>query len=192
MNFDNKNIIFTFHDELKTDAKMVIDFLKKINKKIILLSGDSESEVKRIAEITGIEEFYWQKNPLEKAQLLEKLSNKNINFMMIGDGLNDAPSLALSTISVSFSKAVDISQNIADVIINSSKLSPIISIFLYSKNTLKIMKQNLFLALIYNIFALPFAMAGFVVPLIAAIAMSSSSLIVVINSIRLNSKKISN
>ena len=190
MNFDGKNIIFTFHDELKTDAKIVIDFLKKINKKIILLSGDGESEVRRIAEITGIEEFYWQKNPLEKTQLLEELSAKKINFMMIGDGLNDAPSLALSTISVSFSKAVDISQNIADVIINSSKLSPIISIFLYSKNTLKIMKQNLFLALIYNIFALPFAMAGYVVPLIAAIAMSSSSLIVVINSLRLNSKKI--
>ena len=109
--------------------------------------------------------------------------------MMIGDGLNDAPSLALSNVSVSFSKAVDISQNIADIIINSSKLSPIISIFSYSKTTLKIMKQNLILALIYNIFALPFAMAGYVVPLIAAIAMSSSSLFVTINSLRLNSKK---
>ena len=189
MNFDDKNIVFTFCDELKSDAKIVVDFLKKINKKVVLLSGDIESEVKRIAEITGIEEFYWQKNPLEKAQFLQKLSDKKINFMMIGDGLNDAPSLALSNVSVSFSKAVDISQNIADIIINSSKLSPIISIFSYSKMTLKIMKQNLILALIYNIFALPFAMAGYVVPLIAAIAMSSSSLFVTINSLRLNSKK---
>ena len=166
-----------------------MDFLKKINKKVILLSGDIENEVKRIAEITGIEEFYWQKNPLEKAQFLQKLSDKKMNFMMIGDGLNDAPSLALSSVSVSFSKAVDISQNIADIVINSSKLYPIISIFSYSKITLKIMKQNLILALIYNIFALPFAMAGYVVPLIAAIAMSSSSLFVTINSLRLNSKK---
>lgn len=190
MNFNNKNIIFTFDDELKSDAKIVVDFLKKINKKIILLSGDSENEVRRIAKITGIEKFYWQKNPLEKAQILQELSDKNINFMMIGDGLNDAPSLVLANISISFSKAVDISQNIADIIINSTKLSPIISIFLYSKNTLKIMKQNLILALIYNIFALPFAMAGYVVPLIAAIAMSSSSLLVVINSLRLNYKNI--
>ena len=167
-----------------------MDFLKKINKKVILLSGDIESEVKRIAEITGIEEFYWQKNPLEKTRILQNLKEKNINFMMIGDGLNDAPSLVLANVSISFSKAVDISQNIADIIINSSKLSPIISIFSYSKNTLKIMKQNLILALIYNIFALPFAMAGYVVPLIAAIAMSSSSLLVVINSLRLNSKNI--
>ena len=144
----------------------------------------------RIAKITGIEEFYWQKNPLEKTRILQNLKEKNINFMMIGDGLNDAPSLVLANVSISFSKAVDISQNIADIIINSSKLSPIISIFSYSKNTLKIMKQNLFLALIYNIFALPFAMAGYVVPLIAAIAMSSSSLLVVINSLRLNSKNI--
>ena len=192
MNFNNKNIIFTFHDELKSDATIVVKFLKKINKKVILLSGDVESEVRRIAEITGIEEFYWQKNPLEKAQILQKICDKNINFMMIGDGLNDAPSLALSTVSLSFSKAVDISQNIADIVINSSKLSSIISIFLYSKSTLKIMKQNLILALIYNILALPFAMAGYVVPLVAAIAMSSSSLLVVINSLRLNSKKIKN
>ena len=189
MNFDNKNILFTFHDELKSDAKIVVDFLKKINKKVILLSGDIESEVVRIAKIVGIEEFYWQKNPLEKAQILQKISDKNINFMMIGDGLNDAPSLALSSVSVSFSKAIDISQNIADIIINSSKLSAIITIFSYSKKVLKIMKQNLILALIYNILALPFAMAGYVVPLIAAIAMSSSSLLVVINSLRLNSKK---
>jgi P-type E1-E2 ATPase len=146
--------------------------------------------VRRIAKITGIEEFYWQKNPLEKTRILQNLKEKNINFMMIGDGLNDAPSLVLANVSISFSKAVDISQNIADIIINSTKLSPIISIFLYSKNTLKIMKQNLILALIYNIFALPFAMAGYVVPLIAAIAMSSSSLLVVINSLRLNSKNI--
>ena len=190
MNFNNKKIIFTFDDELKSDAKIVVDFLKKINKKIILLSGDNENEVRRIAKITGIEKFYWQKNPLEKAQILQELNAKNIKFMMIGDGLNDAPSLALSTVSVSFSKAIDISQNIADIIINSSKLNPLISIFLYSKSTLKIMKQNLILALIYNIFALPFAMAGYVVPLIAAIAMSSSSLLVVINSLRLNSKKL--
>ena len=190
MSFNNKKIIFTFDDALKSDAKIVVDFLKKINKKIILLSGDSENEVRRIAKITGIEEFYWQKNPLEKTRILQNLKEKNINFMMIGDGLNDAPSLVLANVSISFSKAVDISQNIADIIINSTKLSPIISIFLYSKNTLKIMKQNLILALIYNIFALPFAMAGYVVPLIAAIAMSSSSLLVVINSLRLNSKNI--
>jgi len=123
MSFNNKKIIFTFDDELKSDAKIVVDFLKKINKKIILLSGDSENEVRRIAKITGIEKFYWQKNPLEKAQILQELSAKNIKFMMIGDGLNDAPSLALSTVSVSFSKAIDISQNIADIIINSSKFN---------------------------------------------------------------------
>ncbi len=192
MKFDDKNIIFTFHDELKSDAKIVVDFLKKINKKVILLSGDVESEVRRIAEIVGIEEFYWQKNPLEKAQILQKICAKNMNFMMIGDGLNDAPSLALSHVSLSFSKAVDISQNIADIVINSSKLKAIITIFSYSKSTLKIMKQNLILALIYNILALPFAMAGYVVPLVAAIAMSSSSILVVLNSLRLNSKKINN
>ena len=108
---------------------------------------------------------------------------------MIGDGLNDAPSLALADISLSFSKAVDLSQNIADILIEGDKLLAVIYLIKFSKKTFKVMKQNLTIALIYNIFAVPFAIAGYIVPLLAAIAMSSSSLLVTLNSLKLNYKK---
>jgi Cu2+-exporting ATPase len=105
---------------------------------------------------------------------------------MIGDGLNDAPALSLATVSVSFTKASDLSKNIADILINSTKLSPIIPLFIGSKKAFKLMRQNLFLALLYNLIALPFALMGMVVPLVAALAMSSSSLLVILNSLRIN------
>ncbi|MBM3589943.1 MAG: heavy metal translocating P-type ATPase [Alphaproteobacteria bacterium] len=189
LKFDDLEIIFLFGDSLKEGALDMINYFQKIDKKIILLSGDYENEVKKIAKTLNIKNFYWQKNPLQKAEILQQLRNQNISFAMVGDGLNDAPSLALSNVSISFSKAVDISQNIADIVISSSKLNPLIFIFKYSQKSLRVMKQNLALALIYNIIAVPFAMMGFVVPLLAAIAMSSSSLLVMINSLKMNSLK---
>ena len=105
---------------------------------------------------------------------------------MIGDGLNDAPSLAAADISISFSDGSDISQNIADIIIQGQKLAPVISVINSSQRAIHLMKQNLLIALIYNLIALPFAVAGFVVPLVAAFAMSSSSLLVLFNSLRIN------
>jgi P-type E1-E2 ATPase len=186
MKFGEHQLVFVFDDEIKQDAYQVISFLNSIGKKIILLSGDHQKNVEIIAQKLGIKEFYYQKSILQKAEFLENMKKNNHNFMMIGDGLNDAPALAISTVSVSFTNASDLSKNIADILINSPKLSPIISLFIGSKKAFQIMKQNLLLALIYNLIALPFAMMGMVMPLIAAIAMSSSSLLVILNSLRIN------
>lgn len=186
LQYQNRQFIFLFGDEIKEGAVDLIEYLKSINKKIILLSGDYQDEVEKVANNLKIENFFYQKNPLEKAEILQNFLNQNINFVMIGDGLNDVPALAMSRVSISFSKAVDISQNVADIIINSSTLHPIIFVLKYSKKSLKIMKENLFLALIYNLIAVPFAISGFVSPLIAAIAMSSSSLLVILNSLKMN------
>ncbi|MFM8186244.1 MAG: heavy metal translocating P-type ATPase [Alphaproteobacteria bacterium] len=180
--------LFIFKDKIKENCHELIEFLQEQNKKIILLSGDKKIEVERIAKLTKINQYYWQKNPVEKAEIIQNLKNNGNKILMIGDGLNDAPSLALADISLSFAKAVDLSQNIADILIESDKLSAVIYLMKFSKITFKVMKQNLGIALIYNVLAVPFAIAGYIVPLLAAIAMSSSSLLVTVNSLKLNYK----
>ena len=187
--FGEEEFVFLFEDAAKDDAKTVIEKLTKLGKKIILLSGDSEKAVQNMAQKLGVEEFYFEQTPIAKMEFLEKLKAENKKIIMVGDGLNDAPSLALAHVSISFCKASDISQNIADVVIQGQKLMPIIDLLCFSSKAISLMKQNLVIALIYNLIAVPFAIAGHVVPLIAAIAMSSSSLLVLFNSLRINSKK---
>jgi Cu2+-exporting ATPase len=189
MKFGEDEIVFLFEDAPKIDAKIVIEKLQKMGKKIILLSGDNQKTVENIAQKMAISEFYFEQTPVSKVNFLEKLKAKNQKFIMIGDGLNDAPALALADVSISFSKACDISQNIADIIIQGQKLMPIILIINSAKKTISLMKQNLFIALIYNLIAVPYAIMGHVVPLTAAIAMSSSSLLVLFNSLRMNKIK---
>jgi len=185
----DKEAILLFEDRAKEDATIVISQLRKFTKKIILLSGDNENNVVRTAKELGIEEFYFEKTPLDKVKFLQELKSKNQNIVMVGDGINDAPALALADVSISFAKASDISQNIADIVIQGEKLMPIILLIHLAKKSLKLMKENLIIALIYNLFAIPFAVMGQVMPLVAAIAMSSSSLLVLFNSFRINSDK---
>lgn len=184
-----EELVFLFEDALKEDAKTTVEALTKLGKKIILLSGDAKNPVKNVAEKLQISEFYFEQTPISKVQFLEKLKAENKSFVMVGDGINDAPSLALAHVSISFSKASDISQNIADVVICGEKLMPMIELINFSAKAISLMKQNLLIAIIYNLFAVPYAMAGHVVPLVAAIAMSSSSLLVLFNSLRINSRK---
>jgi Cu2+-exporting ATPase len=185
--FGEDELVFLFEDEIKSDAKAVISSLQADNKKVILLSGDREEIVVDVAKKLGISEFYFEQTPLSKTEILQKIKAENKNLVMIGDGLNDAPALAFADVSISFSKASDISQNVADIIIQGQKLMPIIHLINSSKKAILLMKENLLIALVYNLFAVPFAVAGQVVPLIAAIAMSSSSLLVLFNSLRMNS-----
>lgn len=189
LRFGEKKIIFLFEDEIKSDAKLTVSRLKQIGKKIILLSGDEEKVVSAVAAKLEINEFYSAQTPVSKAQFLESFKDKNKKFIMIGDGLNDAPSLALADVSISFSRASDLSQNIADIVIQGERLMPIVELINASEKAISLMKENLTIALIYNLIAVPFAMAGQVVPLVAAIAMSSSSLLVLLNSLRMNFSK---
>jgi Cu2+-exporting ATPase len=159
-----------------------------MGKRVILLSGDQQKIVQNVAQSLGITEFYSEQTPVGKVEFLEKLRAQNQKLIMVGDGINDAPSLALADISISFSAAADIAQNIADIVIQGKKLMPVIELINSSQRAITLMKENLWIALIYNLIAVPFAIAGQVVPLIAAIAMSSSSLLVLGNSLRMNRK----
>jgi len=184
MSYENKIAIFTFEDALKQDAKTVIDQLKKLDKKIILLSGDKEKVVETVAKRLGINEYYFGKTPIEKCDLLKNFKEEYQNIIMIGDGINDAPALVMADVSISPSSASDITKNAADIIFQGDKLSPVLEIILTAKKSQILIKQNFALALIYNLFAVPFAMMGYIVPVLAALAMSSSSIIVVVNALR--------
>jgi Cu2+-exporting ATPase len=182
--YQQHQLLFVLQDALKTDAKEVLAKLqsKNLTKNLILLSGDRKENVQNIAQDLNFKNYYFAYDPLQKVKFLQNLQQQKQQIMMVGDGLNDLPSLALADISVSFSSAIDVSQKTADVIIEGSKLQPLLDLFVLIANTKKTMHQNLILSLCYNLIALPFAMMGYISPLLAALAMSSSSILVVFNS----------
>lgn len=185
LTYDENILKFSFSDAIKEDASEIIDYLKNKDYQITLLSGDIKENVTKIAKKLKINNFYYEKTPIDKVNFLKDLHKDNKKFIMVGDGINDAPALQTADISISFNNASDIAQNISDVIIQGQKLTPIIQLISSSQYSIKIIKQNIAISLIYNSVAIPFAMAGFVVPLIAALAMSSSSILVLLNSMRI-------
>jgi len=182
-NYQNQITAFTFQDQLRSDAEEAIKQLSSYN--LILLSGDKKLVVETTARKLGIKDYYFEKTPDQKLNIIQKLKSKNNNILMIGDGINDAPSLMLADVSISPSSAADISKNIADIIFQGEKLRPILEVIKTSRKSHQIIKQNLAFALFYNLVAVPFAIAGYVVPLFAALAMSSSSIVVVVNALRI-------
>lgn len=186
--YDKKIFICYFADELKSDAVYFFQQLSKRDISATILSGDDEKIVSDLAKKLEIENFYFEQTPISKTRILQKLKG-NKKFAMVGDGINDAAALSCADISISFSSATNLTQNVADIIINREELSPILNFLNLAKKSLKIIKQNLLFCLIYNSIAVPFAVLGYVNPLLAALAMSSSSLAVVLNSLRIKNFK---
>ncbi|MEI7669052.1 MAG: copper-translocating P-type ATPase, partial [Pseudomonadota bacterium] len=184
----SKPIRFTFADVLRPDAVETINELKNNNKTIILLSGDRERVVRKIAGILGIDNYHAAMSPIDKTKFIEELSTNGKKTFMVGDGLNDAPALAAANVSISPSSGMDITQNAADIVFQGSSLSSITEAIKVAKISMRLVKQNFALSFFYNIIAVPVAIMGYITPLLAAIAMSSSSIIVVLNALRLNKK----
>ena len=182
---DDKPVCLQLEDKIRPDAKEMINSFKSAGVETILLSGDRKEVVEHVAEEVGIEEFYSELKPTDKITELKALAAQGKKTLMIGDGLNDAPALMEAHASISPSTAIDITQNAANIIFQGDKLMPIFEIWQISKQSQKLVKENIALSLIYNVFAIPLAITGHVTPLIAAVAMSASSLIVTVNSFRI-------
>ena len=180
---------FTFADHLRKDAAETIARLQESGIRTLLLSGDREATVETIAKEAGIDTCHAALSPVEKSACLERLKQEGHHLLMAGDGLNDAPSLATANVSISPSTAVDITQNTADIVFQGNKLKPVLTAWQIARKSNRLVKQNFILAVFYNIIAIPLAILGHVTPLIAAIAMSASSLLVIGNSFRLNLMK---
>jgi Cu+-exporting ATPase len=177
-------------DELKPEAAGVIAYLKEKGIKTIMLSGDRYEKVSQAARRLGIDSFYAERNPQQKLELVEQLSN-DAATAMVGDGINDAPALARATLGISLSNATDIAINSSQVILLKGDLGHLKHALGISKNTLATIKQNLFWAFAYNIVAIPLAAFGFLNPMVAAFSMAFSDIVVVANSLRLKNKNIS-
>lgn len=195
--FENNKVIALIgvKDIIRENAKATIKELIKLNKEVIMLSGDNDITANIIAKELGIDKIIANVLPSEKEKVIKKLINNNHKVMMVGDGINDAPSLASATIGVSVNSGTDIAGDSADIILMQDDLSKIVSLFNISKKTVRVIKQNLFWAFIYNILMIPLAIGllkplGFsITPMIASISMTISSLCVVFNSLRLRSNK---
>ncbi len=178
-------VLFSFEDALRPDAAGVVQALKEKGISSIMLSGDRDDVAQKIAQECGIKKVYAEKTPVEKFEILEELKKEGHRVLMVGDGLNDAPALAGADVSMSPSTAIDMAQNAADIIFMGDNLSSVVTVYNIALRTQSLVKQNFLLAILYNMVAVPLAVAGFVTPLFAAIAMSSSSLLVILNSFRL-------
>lgn len=176
---------FAFLDQVRKDAFETIAALKAQGIHVMLLSGDRSPAVEAAAQTAGIEDWHAQLKPAEKVARLQALSEQGRRVMMVGDGLNDAPALAAAHVSLSPSSAADVSQTVADVVFQGEQLSPVLESLHVAKYADRLIKQNFALSFAYNAATIPMALAGMVTPLIAAIAMSTSSLVVITNSLRL-------
>lgn len=180
---------FIFNDLPRPDAQETLNELKANKLHLTLVSGDRESAANKVGQSLGIEEIHAPKTPTEKFEILEEYKKKGHKILMIGDGLNDAPVLAGADISIAPGSAIDIAQNAADIVFLGDSLNPVVYAYKVALFSQKLVKENFALAILYNFIAVPIAFMGWVTPMIAAIAMSGSSLVVIANSFRLRSIK---
>jgi len=176
---------FAFADRIRPDARTTIAALRQRGLSVELLSGDRTHAVEAVATDAGIRFWRAEATPGDKAAHIAALGRQGKRVLMIGDGLNDAPALAAAHASISPAIASEATQNAADTVFQGDSLAAVPEILAVAQRAERTMRQNLGLALAYNLAAVPLAIAGTVTPLIAAVAMSSSSLLVIGNALRL-------
>lgn len=174
---------------LRPDAAATVRALQGLGIDCRILSGDRPEAVAPIASALGIREWRGGAKPAEKIAAIEALKAGGRRVLMVGDGLNDAPALATADVSISPITAADITQAQADAVFLGDRLSPVLDAVTIARRARALMRQNLLIALVYNLVAVPLAFLGYVTPLVAALAMSGSSSLVTLNALRARSVK---
>jgi Cu+-exporting ATPase len=176
-------------DDIRPEAKEVVQWFKDQNIKTILLSGDRQEKCDAVAQQLGIDEVIAQQSPQQKLETITTL-NAQSPTAMVGDGINDAPALAKATLGISLSDATQIAMQSSDVILMGQGLKNLPLALGLGKHTYITIKENLFWAFIYNIVAIPIAAFGLLTPTVAALAMGLSDVVLAFNSVRLFVKKV--
>jgi Cu2+-exporting ATPase len=184
----DRTACFAVRQKLRPDAACVVQALRELGLEVIILSGDRSSAVAPIAARLGVRSWLGGATPIEKITRLDELKAQGRRVLMVGDGINDAPALAAAHASLSPVTAAALAQSQADAVFLGERLDPISTAVIIGRRACRLMAQNLWLAAIYNAVAVPIAMLGLVTPLIAAGAMSCSSLLVTLNALRLHAR----
>jgi Cu2+-exporting ATPase len=178
-------VAFTFADALRPGAEAAVAALAKQGKRVILMSGDTTPAVEALAERLGIAEWLAEALPADKAARVAALTDKGAHVLMVGDGLNDTAALAAAHVSISPASALDAARVASDIVLLGNDLSPIGAACETAKSATRRIRENFRIATVYNMVAVPLAVAGLCSPLIAALAMSLSSITVSLNALRL-------
>jgi Cu+-exporting ATPase len=177
--------VYELSDTIKDGVKDSIKYIKSLGVEIIMVTGDNYQVASKVAKSVLVDEVVAQIDPIEKANIVQKYKDMGKTVVMVGDGLNDAVALSKADISIAMGNGADISIAVSDIVILNNRFENIKETFRLSNRTFKFIKQNLWISLVYNSITVPLAVFGYVIPLIAALSMSVSSLIVVGNSMRI-------
>jgi len=176
---------FELQDTLREGIKEAILHIKNLGVEVVMLTGDHQKSANSVASQVGIDKVYARLLPADKAQLIEDFQKDGKITVMVGDGINDSIALAKSNIAIAMGNGADVAIDVSDVVLLNEKPMSIYEAYKISRRTFRAVKENLGLSLLYNSVAIPLAIAGYVNPLVAALSMSLSSLIVVANSMRI-------
>jgi Cu2+-exporting ATPase len=182
--YAGRHAIFAVRQSLRPDAVAVTKALQERGLSLLILSGDRQAAVAPVADQLGIRQWLTGLTPAEKIAVIERMKSQGHRILMVGDGLNDAPALAAAHVSMSPITAAHLTQAQADAVFLGDRLAPVLTAVTVAERARTLMRQNLALAVIYNALAVPIAIAGYVTPLIAAVAMSGSSILVTLNALR--------
>ncbi len=181
---DRTPIPFAFSDRLRPGAAEAVRALREAGKEVLLISGDVAPAVESLARQVGIGKWVAEARPEDKAARVQSLSEEGRKILMVGDGLNDTAALAAAHVSISPATALDAARVASDIVLLGTDLSPIADACTTARRATKRIRENFRIATIYNVIAVPLAVAGLATPLIAALAMSASSITVSLNALR--------
>lgn len=177
--------LYALEDSLREDAVVATEALRKMGKQLILMSGDRLEVVRDVADACGIADWHANCSPGDKHDMLRRMQADGAVVVMVGDGMNDGPALSLADVSVAMGQGAPISQSRSDVLLMSNRLADLAQAVSVTGMAMKLIRQNLAWAILYNVVAIPAAVTGLLEPWHAALGMSLSSLLVVLNALRL-------